>query len=45
MMGHGTPYGLLSVGQFPDFGAHIVDDSKVGILKRKTENIFIWSYA
>jgi hypothetical protein len=42
MLGHGTPYGLLSVDQFPDIGAHIVDESMVGILKGKTENIFIW---
>jgi hypothetical protein len=45
MMGHGTPYGLLSVDQFPDIGAHIVDESMVGILKGKTENIFIWCNA
>jgi hypothetical protein len=45
MMGHGTPYGLLAVDQFPDIGAHIVDDSMVGILKGKTENIFIWCNA
>ena len=45
MMGHDTPYGLLSVDQFPDIGAHIVDESMAGILKRKTENIFIWCNA
>jgi hypothetical protein len=42
MLGHGTPYGLLSIDQFPNFGSYIVDDSMFGILKRKTENIFIW---
>jgi hypothetical protein len=41
MMGHVTLYGLLSVDQFPDIGAHIIDESMAGILKRKTENIFI----
>ena len=45
MMGHGTPYGLLSVDQFPDIGAHIIDESMVRILKVKTENIFIWCNA
>jgi hypothetical protein len=45
MLCHGTPYGLLSVDQFPDIGAYIVDESMVGFLKRKTENIFIWCNA
>jgi hypothetical protein len=27
MFGHGSPYGLLSVGQFPDPCPYIIDDS------------------
>jgi len=43
MLGHGTPHGLLSVGQFPGMG-HVINSETVPYLKR-TENIFIWCYA
>jgi hypothetical protein len=44
-MGHGTPWGLMSVGQFkgPDF--YIVDRSFVEMLRSRSSNIFIWCYA
>jgi hypothetical protein len=45
MLGHGTPHGLMSVGQFPDAGFHIVDESMVEILKTKKDNIYIWCHA
>jgi hypothetical protein len=46
MLGHGSPYGLLSVGQFPDIGSqHIIDYSYSDLLSVKKENIFIWCYA
>ena len=35
MLGHGCPYGLLSVGQFPGAGFYIVDESMVELLKSK----------
>lgn len=43
MLGHGTPYGLLAVGQFPGVWS-IVDHNMVPYLRR-TENIFIWCNA
>lgn len=45
MLGHGSPYGLLNPGQFPDAGLYIIDDSMVIPLKSKASNIFIWCYA
>ncbi len=45
LLGHGSPYGLLSRGQFPDAGLYIVDDSMVSVLKNKLNCIFIWCYA
>lgn len=40
MMGHGCPFGLFGVNQFPDKGL-IIDKSFVDVLK-KGENIYIW---
>jgi len=45
MLGHGSPYGLLSRGQFPDAGLYIVDVSMVPVLKEKSNSIFIWCHA
>lgn len=46
MLGHGTPIGLLSVGQFPTkVGSYIVDYSYSDLLSEKSENIFIWCFA
>jgi hypothetical protein len=45
MLGHGTPIGLLSVGQFPDNGSYVIDYSYTDLLSAKKENIFIWCYA
>ncbi len=42
MMGHGSPWGLLSVGQFDSL--YVIDDSTAPILKYK-ECIFIWCNA
>ena len=44
-MGHGSPLGLMSVGQFlgPDF--YVVDQSLVEMLRTRPINIFIWCYA
>jgi len=44
-LGHGSPDGLLSVGQFPDSGSYIVDDTMVELLRNKTENLYIWCHA
>lgn len=45
MLGHGSPYGLLSQGQFPDAGLLIIDDSLVLTLKNKRDNVYIWCHA
>ena len=47
MMGHGSPLGLFSVGQF--YGVHpsgyIIDHTFVELLRKKTNNVFIWCNA
>jgi hypothetical protein len=43
MCGHGTPNGLLTVGQFKSNNwGYIIDETFVDVLSEKTENIFIW---
>lgn len=44
MMGHGSPYGLLSMGQFDAYG-YIVGDSLADQLAERDNNIFIWCNA
>lgn len=45
MMGHGSPYGLFSVGQFVKTPMYLIDKEIAGILEMKKNNIFIWCYA
>jgi hypothetical protein len=45
MLGHGSPYGLLNPGQFPDAGLYIIDESMVIPLKNKSNSVYIWCYA
>jgi hypothetical protein len=45
MMGHGSPWGLLSVGRFPGAGMYIIDCEVAPLLKEKSNNIYIWCYA
>jgi hypothetical protein len=45
MLGHDTPLGLHSIGQFPNSGAYIIDYSYSDLLSIKHENIFIWCHA
>ena len=45
MLGHGTPRGLLSVGQFPKSGGYVVNESHSRFLSQKEDNIYIWCYA
>ena len=45
MLGHGSPRGLLSMGQFYMAGNYIIDWSMVELLSQKTQNIFIWCHA
>lgn len=44
MMGHGSPSGLFSVGQFEDSGL-IIDSSMVEALSKKKDNLYIWCNA
>ena len=47
MMGHGSPGGLFSVGQFPSQknNGYIIDTEMVEPLKEKDNSIFIWCNA
>ena len=49
MMGHGSPGGLFSVGQFKYSGwrnsGYIIDQHCVPLLKQKKDNVFIWCHA
>jgi len=45
MMGHGSPAGLLSVGQFPETGLFIVDHRLIPLLEKKKNSVFIWCNA
>ena len=45
MLGHGSPYGLLNLGQFPDAGFYIIDESMVSLLRNKSICMYIWCYA
>lgn len=51
MMGHGSPGGLFSVGQFSNTGnsvygsGYIIDQSMVPLLNEKDNNVFIWCNA
>lgn len=45
MLGHGSPWGLLSMGQFPYINGYIIDDSIAVELKEKPFNLYIWCHA
>jgi len=49
MMGHGSPGGLFSVGQFTEmgskYGGYIIDQSMVPLLEKKDNSVFIWCNA
>jgi hypothetical protein len=45
MMGHGLPYGLMSVGQFHGTHGLIIDETTVKYLKEKDNSVFIWCNA
>lgn len=45
MMGHGSPQGLFSIGQFPEPFAYVIDYTMVDILSKKDNNVFIWCNA
>jgi hypothetical protein len=45
MMGHGSPYGLFSMGKFPNLGGCIIDSMMVDVLSEKNNNVYIWCNA
>ena len=45
MMGHGSPGGLFSCGQFGTSGGYIIDQSAIPYLRSKSDNVFIWCNA
>lgn len=45
MMGHGSPWGLFSVGKFKNNGGYIIDNSLVWLLSQKKNNVYIWCNA
>jgi hypothetical protein len=45
MMGHGSPYGLFSVGQFRTVYSYIIDHDIVPLLSEKQDSVFIWCNA
>jgi len=45
MLGHGSPDGLFSVGQFETDNSLIVDSSLISLLAEREENIYIWCHA
>lgn len=45
MLGHGTPRGLMSIGQFPQTTGFVINDTHAELLAEKEHNIYIWCYA
>lgn len=45
MMGHGSPWGLFSVGKFKNSGGYIIDNSLVWLLSQKKNNVYVWCNA
>ena len=45
MLGHGTPEGLLNMGQFPDSTLYVIDRWMAPLLAEKEQNVFIWCHA
>ena len=47
MMGHGSPGGLFSVGNFPSVtgNGYIIDESFVELLSTKKDSVYIWCNA
>ena len=45
IMGHGTPYGLLSTSNFIGYRGYIIDSSFTKLLKDNPNNVYIWCNA
>jgi hypothetical protein len=44
-MGHGSLYGLFSMGKFPNSGGYIIDNMMIDLLSEKNNNVYIWCNA
>jgi len=42
MCGHGSPQGLLSIGQYPKSGLYIIDETMVSSRRNKPNTFYIW---
>jgi hypothetical protein len=45
MMGHGSPYGLFSMNNFPNSGWYIIDNMMIDLLSEKNNSVYIWCNA
>ena len=45
LMGHGSPFGLFSMGQFNAANGYIIDQSTVEVLEGKNNMVYIWCNA
>lgn len=45
IMGHGSPYGLLTAGGFIGHRGHIIDSSFAKLLQNNPNNVYIWCNA
>jgi hypothetical protein len=45
MMGHGSPWGLFSIGKFRNTGGFVIDQTTVPLLEKKDNSVFIWCNA
>jgi hypothetical protein len=45
MLGHGSPWGLFSVGQFIGSNGYIIDHTTIHLLSQKKNNVYIWCNA
>jgi len=45
MMGHGSPFGLFSIGLFKETTGHIINEQMVEVLKEKDNCLYIWCNA
>ncbi len=45
MLGHGSPHGLMPVGQFPLAWHNVINDDHADLLAEKDNSVFIWCNA
>ena len=45
MLGHGSPFGLFSVGRFQSTNGYIIDNTMIDVLSDKPNNIYVWCHA